>query len=908
MGLPSPSALLRLVPLFLLSISAQTLVLPAAAQEEEAEGRELAVERWLLVAPTPLALPVFADEGENKVELADLLAQPALPAGEIWPAGGQTVDGWGDAARWEETSGAHLRLSAPGSGPAQALAAFYLTVDDYTPASLELRSEHLLELLVDGKVVKDKKEADAVEDETAEGDADEDPVAGVQETSADEAADVPAEPGSISADLELIRGKHLVIVRMLRDPAGPADWTLGATLKLAAEDEAVAVKLDLTPKRNLRLADLLDSRSMGSLDLSPDGKYLSYQLSDPGVPSEGRETWREIVSTKDGELVRSFRGEGGPSSFEWVPGVDHLRYSFVTREDGKASLWVADLKGMTTVAVLEGVENFGGYQWMPDGGGLIYSVSVDAEKKHDDFKRYQHLADRWGGFRDKSYLYHVGFPGGVVTRLTAGAESTNLLDIAPDGSRLLFGRTLYDKEGRPFYEEEIYELDLSTLEARRIVESRWVGGADYMPDGTQIVLGGGPSAFGEIGINLPEGMIPNDYDNQLYLMDLKSLEVQSLTRDFDPSISGFHPSAKDGAVYFSATDQERVKLYRYDPKKKSIDDLASPADIVGNLVLSRDGSTMAYVANGTNEPRRIYAQDAKKGSKPRLVADPNGARFEQVQFGDLQDFDFEASDGTTIVGRVYYPPEFDATRADKWPAIVYYYGGTSPVTRDFGGRYPKEYWASSGFVVYVLQPSGATGFGQEFSARHVNDWGKRAGQDIIEGTHAFLEAHGFVDPARVGCIGASYGGFMTMYIISQTDLFAGAVSHAGISFLGSYWGEGDWGAYYSAVATADKYPWNDPEFYWQQGGLFNADKINTPILLLHGGIDNNVPPGESEQLYTALKILGKEVEFLRIDGERHFILTYPKRELWAQSIVAFFDRTLKGDRRTWNHLWEEDED
>lgn len=120
--------------------------------------------------------------------------------------------------------------------------------------------------------------------------------------------------------------------------------------------------------------------------------------------------------------------------------------------------------------------------------------------------------------------------------------------------------------------------------------------------------------------------------------------------------------------------------------------------------------------------------------------------------------------------------------------IVYYYGGTTPTTRGISNPYCAQLFASRDYVVYVIQPSGTIGFGQEFSARHVNAWGKRTADDIIEGTKQFCKEHPFVDEKKIGCLGASYGGFMTQYLQTQTDIFAAAVSHAGISDVTSYWG------------------------------------------------------------------------------------------------------------------------
>ncbi len=237
-----------------------------------------------------------------------------------------------------------------------------------------------------------------------------------------------------------------------------------------------------------------------------------------------------------------------------------------------------------------------------------------------------------------------------------------------------------------------------------------------------------------------------------------------------------------------------------------------------------------------------------------------------------------------------------------------FYGGTSPIDKSFGGRYPKDLWTEHGYIVYVLQPSGATGFGQEFSALHVNDWGRTTAAEVITGTKKLLESHPFINPYRVGCIGASFGGFMTQLIITRTDLFAAAVSHAGISMIASYWGEGYWGYGYNAVAAAESFPWNRKDVYVDQSPLFAADRIVTPLLLLHGASDTNVPPGESEQMYTALKILGKEVEYIKYSGQNHFILDYKKRVAWSDAQLAWFDKWLKDQPEWWNDMYPPIED
>jgi len=135
-------------------------------------------------------------------------------------------------------------------------------------------------------------------------------------------------------------------------------------------------------------------------------------------------------------------------------------------------------------------------------------------------------------------------------------------------------------------------------------------------------------------------------------------------------------------------------------------------------------------------------------------------------------------------------------------------------------------------------------------------------------------------------------------------MFKAAVSHAGISNIASYWGEGYWGYTYSAAASAGSYPWNNPALYTEHSPLFHADRIKTPLLLLQGSEDTNVPIGESIQMYTALKMMGKPVEFIKVDGENHSIKNFQRKLEWQRTILAWFAKYLKEDDRWWNEMYK----
>ena len=328
-------------------------------------------------------------------------------------------------------------------------------------------------------------------------------------------------------------------------------------------------------------------------------------------------------------------------------------------------------------------------------------------------------------------------------------------------------------------------------------------------------------------------------------------------------------------------------------------------DSTDEIDLARDSKMALVYGTSVTTPNRLYALDLKK-NKPQLILDPGADNYRDIVFGKVESWPCTLENGQILDGMVYYPPNFDPD--GKYPVIVYYYGGTSPITRDFGGRYPKNIWAGQDYIVYVPNPSGATGYGQKSSAVHVNDWGKVAGQEVIEGTQAFIAANSWADGDHVGCMGASFGGFLTEYVITRTDIFAAAISHAGITSISSYWGEGMWGYSYGSCALSGAYPWNNKELYVEQSPLFFADKITTPLLLVHGDSDINVPVGESDQLFVALKILGKDVEYVQIQGQDHHILDHEQRIIWNDTILAYFAKYLKERPGWWDNMYPEPTD
>ena len=687
-----------------------------------------------------------------------------------------------------------------------------------------------------------------------------------------------------------------VAVKLLSTAGDKADPVLKCEWEKGKEFADVTCRIAPDLKRRLSLFDTNFGSRVRSVSLSPDGKYLLTRYSDSYDLKRSR-SHTELTEVKSGRVILPNANE----NMRWMAKGSRLYYT-VTGREGNDLLIYDPATGNETVVRRDIPEGY--FTWSPNEDYLIYTETAEGEKVNGPLKRLLHPDDRIPGARNRYYLVKYDLATGLSERLTFGSHSVYLNDISPDGTKLLCTAHKPNITQCPFSLNSVFQLDLATLKTDTLVKwDAYLNGASYSPDGTQLLLTGSPSAFAGIGKNCGDLPIANDFDVQAFLMDLSTEEVTPITRDFNPAIINAAWNRADGCIYFNTTDKDCQHIYRYNPGKASFEMLALEQDVISNFSVPDDNATlMAYVGGGNTSAGVAYLYDRKKG-KSILLANPMQERLDEIELGEMQPWNFTAADGTVIEGMMCLPPSFDPQK--KYPLIVYYYGGTTPTTRGMTSPYSPQLFASRDYVVYVINPSGAIGYGQEFSARHVNAWGDWTADEIIEGTKKFCEAHPFVDAKRIGCLGASYGGFMTMYLQTKTDLFAAAASHAGISNVTSYWGEGYWGYSYNAVAAAESYPWSNPELFTKHGALFNADKIKTPLLLLHGTVDTNVPIGESIQLYNALKILGKPVEFITVDGENHFISDYEKRVLWHNSIMAWFARWLQDSPEWWNDLYPE---
>ena len=707
---------------------------------------------------------------------------------------------------------------------------------------------------------------------------------------------------SDKAETILTPSQHTVVIKYLTRKNASSDKKSIKLTVTAANGAPLSVG-DAAAKRAYNIYDVICAPNYPSVSISPNGKFIVVRKT--WVDRKGNNhSISELRNSQTNRVMATFE-----ENVKWMPSSNKLYFtqkasdsSIAGEEKQDGTLQLITINPLTMEReVLASHLPEGWFQFTPDEKTLIYTLYTEGRKKDAQVYDVKEPDDRQPGWRSRSYLAKFDLASGVLQPLTFGYHNVYLNDISADSRYLLIGKSEERLTKRPTTLNSYYRLNLNDMSVETLIEKgEFLNSAQFSPDGKSILVSASPEAFNGIGKNVEEGQTPSMIDTQLYLMTLSDKKVRPLTRDFNPNVQSVDWSKADGNIYFTAEDKDCVHLFQLNPKSGKFTLLKTPEEYIKSFSLASSAAEMAFSGQSASNADRLYKMNTK-ALKSQLVDDLSARELKDVELGECKAWNFVNSRGDTLCCRYYLPPHFDA--AKKYPMIVNYYGGCSPTSRMFQSRYPHHVYAAMGYVVLVVNPSGATGFGQKFSARHVDTAGEGVAEDIISSTQAFCDEHAFVNRKKIGCIGASYGGFMTQYLQTKTDLFAAAISHAGISDHTSYWGEGYWGYSYSEVSMANEYPWTNKHLFVDQSPLYNADKIHTPLLFVHGTADNNVPVGESIQLYTALKLLGRPTAMVLVDGQDHHIIDYEKRLKWQNTIFAWFAKWLQDDASWWTEMY-----
>lgn len=720
----------------------------------------------------------------------------------------------------------------------------------------------------------------------------------------------PKENQETSAEIVLTKGVHRVGFALLLSANKKAQ--IEATVKKV--ENFPLPKATLSSLHPLTWEDAMSAPFVVDTQLSYDGSKAALVIQNTDFEKDKRIKTLQIRECEKGGLLF----DSGPVTGIQFPTFDKsgkfLGFLAKSSDEGKTDLWLLNLNSMATELICKNLENPKSVNFSPDSE-KIYFIANAPRKKDDkkrDFDRLTEMYQRWGDWKDRPHLFVVDLKTKSLSQITAGESNLFDYSLSADGKKVALLRGVFTKK-RPYLKSEIYLYDFENFSSKKILSwEKWpdISEIAISPNGKTIAVMASKGEMPEGGLKPKENLA---YNLNLFLVDVETGKYECVTENFRPCLSSqaisvlpprknIYWNEKDNEIYFLATDKDRVLLYKMNPQTKEFTLINFNDPVLSSPSISFGSGKALYFTSALGKFWEVKIGDLKT-LKTKSLWLPGEDILSRVKLGLLEPFDVAARDGEIIQGWLLYPPDFD--KAKKYPAIVAYYGGVMPYGRAFRS---EMFWlAGQGYIVYIVTPRGSVGYGQDFADAHCNDWGKEAGEDIIEGVKTLLKSRPYIDEKKIGCFGGSYGGFMTLYLIGKSNLFSAAVDYFGISNIASYWGAGWWGFNYGDTAIASSYPWTRKDVFVDQSPLFFADKINTPLLLLHGTSDTNVPSVESDQIFTALKVQNKPVEYVRFFNEDHGINSKPSVRIASEEMMLeWFDKYLKGEGEAWDYRWKDE--
>ena len=626
----------------------------------------------------------------------------------------------------------------------------------------------------------------------------------------------------------------------------------------------------------LQSGDLLKLRSVSSVAVSPDGSRVAYTVDNndgPGRPYG--QLW--VMTVADGKTVR-VGGErdssGNPvwsadgQSLVYRGRVDDKTGLVVSRPDGSGARFLAEMTG--TNAPLPGCAN--GFQYSRLAGPETANATGDPIV----ITRYLYKPDAAEGlthFNDnrRLHLFVVDVASGRIDQLTDGSHYEHSIDWSPNGQELLF-LTNRDADDDEFFNYDVYAMKLSDKSIRRLTATesneyrpRW------SPDGTMI-------AFEATRRGLTDRETTME-DTHAWVMNANGTNRREIGV-IDNRQGAPEWTDDSTALLFTVQERGDVRLYRAPIAGGKPEPIVSERGAVGSISMQKN--TLAYALATPSDQAELYVRVGS--AAPRRMTDLNAAVLRSRQLAEVESFTFMSNDNRFEVEAFLTKP-IDMTPAGRYPLIVNIHGGPHG-QQGPAFNFRNQVYAARGWATLMVNYRGSTGYGQAFADAVFADQNGNEGQDVLYGVSAALRRYPWIDRDRLGVEGTSYGGQLSTWLITQTNIFKAAIPTAAITNIISY----NYMTYYNQYEAMEwgVYPHqgNLMDTLLQRSALRHVANAHTPTLLMHGENDNDVPIAEAEQFYIALKDVGTEAVMVRYPREGHGI-----RE--SKHVVDSIDRSIK---------------
>jgi dipeptidyl aminopeptidase/acylaminoacyl peptidase len=688
-----------------------------------------------------------------------------------------------------------------------------------------------------------------------------------------------------------------------------------------------AVLLGQTARRKFTVDDYLALRSVRDPQISPDGQWVAYVVGTTKTKEDKREQRIWMIPAAGGEAI-ALTAEGVSSSHpRWSPDGKFLAF-LSGRNEGKAQVWLLNRLGGEAQKLTDTAQDVEDFAWAPDGRRLVLTLQdptpeeleeakdkdkqtekeQEAEKKDKKSKtpkpwvidRLQFKEDTVGYLdRRRTHLYVFEVAGKTMTQVTSGDYDDTEAAWSPDGKQIAFTSNRSKPDPDRTYDTDIWVVAAgNTDKGEHLIQVTTNPGADrgpaWSPDGKWIAY-----------VTQTEPKLFEYATKHLAVSPAGGGEAKVLTRELDRSVETPRFSEDGKTIYFIVDDDGTQNLAAYTLNRDSGtvsfgDGVLGKRPIDGRVAVSgysfrKGGGAGGNVASEAiaalvSTPERPDEVFLLAGGKLTQLTHVNDELLAKIQVSPGEYVHFKSKDGTTVSGYLYRP--LDYTPGTKVPTLVRPHGG--PVYAYYAEFQDEaQIFAANGYAVLLPNPRGSSGYGQKYCQAIFADWGNKDYQDDMAMVDWAVQ-QGIADPERLGVGGWSYGGISTDFIIGQTRRFKAAISGAGEALNVSFYGHDHYVRDWETELGA---PWEkESKAVWDKlSPFYRVKEITTPTLFMGGEIDWNVPILGGEQMYQAMKSLGRETALVVYPGEYHgFTVPSHLRDRLLR-YLAWYGHYVKGE-------------
>jgi dipeptidyl aminopeptidase/acylaminoacyl peptidase len=641
--------------------------------------------------------------------------------------------------------------------------------------------------------------------------------------------------------------------------------------------------------RPLSYSDYYRLERAGATAISPDGTQIAFVRSRV-LEDENRthsEVWL-VAADGSSEAVRLTSPATESGSPAWSPDGSLLSFSSnrqVAGDEMEGNTWFLRMDSPGEAFQIPGLA--GAPLLDPTGRMIAFTrpVMPDAPPPPgpDLTPEEQKIVDRFDGrtfdwmqfrFDRRGYLpdptdpyatpptqlFVVPAAGGEARQITSMPVNVSGVAWRPDGRAFAFVADEHQRDEHTYPRADLWTVDLDGTVTRLTDDGYNWGAPRWSPDGRSLV------ASGSVGLDV---IIRERWDHgspsDLWLFSADGSQRRNLTEDWDLIPGGPTWSASGAEMFFTAGVRGDSHLFRLTVTDGTVEQVTTGEGRIGSMSFSADGDRVAYVGQDATHPGDVYS--GPLGGSARQLTSLNAELLAELDLRSPRQMTFESDDGTEVEGWVIPPFGYRDGDTRAWPMVLNMHGGPHGA---YGNSFSFDFHMQSGqgFFVLYTNPRASTGYGEEFRWGTWGSWGDEDYDDVMAGVDAAIDRFP-IDEERMGLTGYSYGGYLTNWLITQTDRFAAAVAGAGIS---------NW---MSDYAVADIPRTKETEFYgtpWEKEGLANllaaspivhAEGVSTPTLFVHGESDYRVPIEEAEQMYVALQKQGVPAGMVRYPESFH---------------------------------------